>query len=51
MMTFTIAVIIGVTAVAVAQDFHCFAEGSPESFLRTWRCRRPGLATLPSHIR
>jgi hypothetical protein len=35
-MTFTIAVIIGITAVAVAEDFRYFAEGSPESFLRTW---------------
>ena len=35
-MTFTIALILGVTAVAVAEDFRYFAEGSPESFLRTW---------------
>lgn len=36
-MTFTIAVILGVTAVAVAEDFRYFAEGSPESFLQNWR--------------
>jgi|SRR5208283_3072521 len=29
-------VFLGVTAVAVAEDFRYFAEGSPESFLRTW---------------
>ena len=36
-MTFGIAAIVGVTAVAVAEDLRYFAEGSPESFLRTWR--------------
>ena len=36
-MTFTIAVVVGVTAVAVAEDIRYFAEGSPESFLQTWR--------------
>ena len=36
-MTFTIALILGVTAVAVSEDFRYFAEGSPESFLHTWR--------------
>lgn len=35
-MTFTIAVIVGITGVAVAEDFRYFAEGSPQSFLRTW---------------
>jgi hypothetical protein len=36
-MTFGIAATVGVTAAAVAEDLRYFAEGSPESFVRTWR--------------
>lgn len=36
-MTFGIAAIVAVTAAAVVEDLRYFAEGSPESFLRTWR--------------
>ena len=36
-LTFCIAAIAGVAAAAVAEDIRYFAEGSPESFLRTWR--------------
>ena len=36
-LTFGIAVIVGVAAAAVAEDLRYFAEGSPESFLQTWR--------------
>jgi len=34
-LTFGIAVIVGVAAAAVAEDMRYFAEGSPESFLQT----------------
>lgn len=34
---FAIAAIAAVTAAAVVEDLRYFAEGSPESFLRTWR--------------
>lgn len=36
-LTFGIAVIVGVAAAAVVEDMRYFAEGSPESFLQTWR--------------
>lgn len=36
-MTFAIAAIAAVTAAAVVEDLRYFAEGSPESFLQTWR--------------
>jgi len=36
-LTFGIAAIAGVAAAAVAEDFRFFAEGAPETFLRTWR--------------
>jgi hypothetical protein len=36
-MTFGIAAIVGIAAAAVVEDLRYFAEGSPESFLRTWR--------------
>ena len=37
MLTFGIAAIVGVAAAAVAEDLRYFAEGSPDSFLQTWR--------------
>ena len=37
MMPFGIAAIAGVLAAAVVEDLRYFAEGSPESFLQTWR--------------
>ena len=36
-LTFGIAVIVGGVAAAVVEDLRYFAEGSPESFLQTWR--------------
>ena len=36
-MPFGIAAIAGVLAAAVVEDLRYFAEGSPESFLHTWR--------------
>jgi hypothetical protein len=36
-LTFGIAAIVGVAAAAVAEDLRYFAEGSPDSFLQTWR--------------
>ena len=36
-LTFGIALIVGIAATAVAEDIRYFAEGSPESFLQTWR--------------
>ena len=35
-LTFGIAVIVGVAAAAVSEDLRYFAEGSPDSFLQTW---------------
>jgi len=35
-LTFDIAVIVGVAAAAMVEDLRYFAEGSPESFLQTW---------------
>ena len=34
---FVIAAIVAVTTAAVVEDLRYFAEGSPESFLQTWR--------------
>ena len=36
-LTFGIAAIVGVCAAAVVEDMRYFAEGSPDSFLQTWR--------------
>jgi len=36
-LTFGIAIIVGIAAAAVVEDLRFFAEGSPESFLQTWR--------------
>jgi len=38
-MAFGIAAIAGIAAAAVAEDLRYFAEGSPESFLKTWRAQ------------
>jgi hypothetical protein len=37
LLTFGIAAIVAVAAAAVAEDMRYFAEGSPDSFLQTWR--------------
>jgi len=37
LMSFGIAAIAGVLAAAVVEDLRYFAEGSPDSFLLTWR--------------
>jgi drug/metabolite transporter (DMT)-like permease len=37
LMPFGIAAIAGVLAAAVVEDLRYFADGSPESFLQTWR--------------
>jgi hypothetical protein len=36
-LTFSIAVVVGLAAAAVSEDLRYFAEGSPDSFLQTWR--------------
>jgi hypothetical protein len=36
-LTFGMAAVVGVLAAAVAEDLRYFAEGSPDSFLQTWR--------------
>ena len=36
-LTFGIAIIVGIAAAAVVEDLRFFAEGSPESFLQRWR--------------
>ncbi|MGA9565814.1 MAG: hypothetical protein WBS19_09850 [Candidatus Korobacteraceae bacterium] len=36
-LTFAMAAVVGVLAAAVAEDLRYFAEGSPDSFLQTWR--------------
>ena len=40
-LTFGIALIVGIAAAAIAEDIRYFAQGSPESFLQTWRIQ-PG---------